>query len=299
MAYNTGGKTNPLKYAMIESNLELYNVILQQVQFFYKALRLHKHEKQQGRNLAIPIPVIIALSLYKQRHGIPTKKAVYMMFQFECSYKTMVVNMNRFSPLAALILMAIMKSNQNFQHIVKHTDSTDLPVCSTRKAKYHKTMKECASWGKTGKGWFYGLKLHITTDLEERLLTLKFTTGNTDDREVFMEMNSDLDGLFIVDAGYISTKMAEDFHVEGKRYVLAKPRANMKKMATWLQTILYDTRMIIELNFRNLKCFYNLVTSMPRSVNGYAGNYIYSLLAYVLSKDLLNVPELVSPDTLG
>ena len=298
MAYNAGINIT-LKYAMIESNLELYNVILQQVQFFYKALCLHKHEKQKGRNLAIPIPEILALSLYKQRHGIPTKKALYMMFQFDCTYKTLVVNMNRFSPFAALILMAIMKSNQNFQHIVKHTDSTDIPVCSNRKAKRHKTMKDCASWGKTGKGWFYGLKLHITTDLEKRLLTLKFSTGSTDDREVFMEMNADLLGLFIVDAGYISAQMAVDFHIEHERYVLAKPRANMKKMATRLQNQLYDTRMIIELNFRSLKCFYNIVTSLPRCVNGYVANYIYSLLAYVLSKDLLTIPELVSPDTLG
>lgn len=271
---------------MIESNLELYNVILQQVQFFYNALRLYKHEKQTGRKLAIPITEIIALSLYKQRYGIQTKKALYETFELSCSYKTLVVNMNRFAHYAALILIVLVKMNRRVQHIVKHTDSTDIPVCTNRKAKSHKTMYSLANWSHTGKGAFYGLKLHITTDLKGKLLALKFTTGATDDRKVFMELNAELYGIFIADAGYLSEKLAREFHCEHKRMLLAKPRKNMKKIATWFQTILYNTRMMIELNFRSLKCFYNLVTSLPRSVDGYLANYIYSLLAYLLTKNL-------------
>jgi len=36
----------------------------------------------------------------------------------------------------------------------------------------------------------------------------------------------------------------------------------MKKLATVFQTNLYNTRMLIELNFRNLKMFYGLETSL-------------------------------------
>ena len=54
----------------------------------------------------------------------------------------------------------------------------------------------------------------------------------------------------------------------------------MKKMMTDWQEKLYQTRMMIELNFRSLKLFYGLVTSLPKSVDGYVANYIYSLLAY-------------------
>ena len=63
---------------------------------------------------------------------------------------------------------------------------------------------------------------------------------------------------------------------------LRSRRKNMKRIATKFQTDLYNTRMLIELNFRNLKVLHGLETSMPRSVDGYFGNYIYSLLAYVL-----------------
>ena len=56
----------------------------------------------------------------------------------------------------------------------------------------------------------------------------------------------------------------------------------MKRIVTAFQNALYDTRMLIELNFRNLKMFYNLESTLPKSIDGYLGNYAYSLLAYVL-----------------
>jgi len=268
---------------MIESNLELYNVIVQQVQFFYNALRLDKHEKQTGRKLAIPIPEIIALSLYKQRYGIQTKKALYETFELRCAYKTFVVNMNRFAYLAALILIVLVKMNRRVQHIVKHTDSTDIPVCTNRKAKCHKTMYSLASWSHTGKGAFYGLKLHITTDLKRRMLAVHFTHGEVHESKVFPHLNHDLLGLFIADAAYVGKKLAREFYIEGKRMLMAAARKSMKKLLTPLQLFLYRTRMLIELNFRSLKMFFGLLTSLPRSVSGYLANYTFSLLAYLIA----------------
>ena len=55
-------------------------------------------------------------------------------------------------------------------------------------------MHALASWSKTSKGWFYGLKLHLTTDYDGRILAMHFTTGNASDRAVLksVKMNSDL-----------------------------------------------------------------------------------------------------------
>ncbi len=54
----------------------------------------------------------------------------------------------------------------------------------------------------------------------------------------------------------------------------------MRKIVTAFQKFLYDTRQRIELDLRNLKMFFGLVTSLPRSATGYFANYIYSILAY-------------------
>jgi hypothetical protein len=125
--------------------------------------------------------------------------------------------------------------------------------------------------------------MHITTDLERRLLAVKFTSGNVHDRQLFMELNKELFGIFVADAAYVSKKLEKDFNIERKRIFFAKPRKNMKRLMTGFQFFLSKTKMLIELNFRNLKMFYGLATSLPRSVNGYLANYIYSLLAYQIA----------------
>lgn len=236
----------------------------------------------KGRKLALPLVDILTLALFKQSAQIATKKKVWEIMKPPCSYKTLVVNINRFSSLALIILFLILQNNRTSSHMVKHIDSTDVPVCSVRKAKYHRTMKDFSMFGKTGKGWFYGLKLHIIADLSEKILSIKFTSGNTNDRSVIINLARDLVGIFIADSGYVSESLEKEFYQEHRRFLFSKPRANMNKLATLIDSALYATRMRIELNFRNLKCFYGLVTSFPRSVMGYLANYTYSLLAYCL-----------------
>ena len=262
-------------------DIQIYNQIVTKVKFFFKQLKL-KLNKSTGRPLSIKPEDTIALSIFKQVNGIPTKKSIWKIFDLKCSYKTLVVNINRLSLYALLILKLILNWNQNHSHLIKHTDSTDIPVCLNKNSQRHKTMQGLASWGHSGKGLYYGLKLHLTSDLERKVLSFSFTPANSSEREQFKKINKDLEGIFVVDAGYISQKLEKEFYQENKRILFAKPRKNMKKIMTEIQSKLYDTRMLIELNFRNLKMFYNLETSLPRSIDGYFGNYIYSLLSYVL-----------------
>src|SRR3989338_13297 len=262
-------------------SIQKYNSIVTKVKFFFKQLKL-KIAKSTGRTLANTPEDTIALSLFKQLQGIKTKKSVWEIFSLKCSYKTLVVNMNRLALYALLILKSILKWNQKNAHLVKHTDSTDIPVCLNKNATHHKTMKLLSSWGHSGKGFYYGLKMSITTDLKRNLLGVRFGSGNSNDREIFKKMNQDMIGIFVADAGYISENLEKEFYIEHKRILFAKPRANMKRITTVFQNALYETRMLIELNFRNLKMFHELVTSLPKSIDGYLGNYVYSLLAYVL-----------------
>lgn len=265
----------------MNTTIQLYNTIVTKVTFFFKQLKINV-AKSTGRTLAITPHHTIALSLFKQSQGIATKKAIWKIFDLKCSYKTLVVNMNRLAFHALVILQAIMRWNQQHAHVVKHTDSTDIPVCLTKNGKYHQTMKGLATWAHGPKGWYYGLKMSITTDLRRQLLAVRFGTGNSNDRETFKKMNQDMMGIFVADAGYLSKDLERAFFIEHQRVLFVKPRANMKRIATEWQIRLYNTRMLIELNFRSLKMFYGLVTSLPRSVDGYLGNYAYSLLAYVL-----------------
>jgi hypothetical protein len=262
--------------------IPFFNKIHQKVKFISNKLNFNKYLPKTGRKLALSLEQYISLSLYKQSNGIPTKISIYKTFNPNCSYKTLVVNMNRFAILALVILKKIMDINIQNSHPVKHTDSTDIPVCLNKNAKSHKVMQLFAKWGHSSKGWYFGLKLHKTDDLLRKLLAFKFTPANTADKNVFLELNKDLSGIFVADAGYTSEQMSQEFYQENKRILFVKPKKNMKKIITDFDYHLYNTRFTIEWSFRNLKMFYNLITSLPRSIDGYLANYIYSLLAYSL-----------------
>lgn len=264
--------------------LKLYNQFKQKVNHIYQQLNLSKYEKTKGRKLAISNTDTIALCLYQHASSRLTKKSIWNDFKdtLKCSYKTLVVNMNRCLGIALVILNKILSLNQEYSHLIKHTDSTDIPVCLNKNARKHKTMNGLSAWGNSGKGSFYGLKLHLTSDLNRKILTIYFTPGNIDDRIGFKKMNKELKGIFVADAGYISKELEQEFFIENERLVLIRPRKNMKKIATMIQRKIYDTRMIIEINFRNLKMLYGLITSLPRSIDGYLSNYTYSILSYVL-----------------
>ena len=114
-------------------------------------------------------------------------------------------------------------------------------------------------------------------------MAVKFTTANASDRDTLLKLNQNLDGLFIADSGYVSEDLQRRFYREGRRLLLTKPYKTMKKLATAFELWLYDTRMLVEINFRVLKEFLGLVTSLPRSVTGYLANYTYALLAYLVA----------------
>lgn len=267
---------------MLKTPIKIYNTLRNVVSKVYHILKLQKHETPKGRKEIIGNIDAVTLALFKQSHGIATKKSVFKIIAPNCSYKTLVVSINRCFEILKKIIGFLAVSNRLNCHVVKHTDSTDIPVCSVRKARSHKTMKRFASWSKSSKGWFYGLKLHLTTDLNGKIVGLHFTTGNASDRETLKIMNKDLRGIFIADAGYLSEKLEKEFFIENERILLTCVRANMKKLANFSDIELLKTRMRIEDNFGNMKQFHNLISTVCRSVQGCFVSYLSSVLSYML-----------------
>ena len=265
------------------TEIQVYDSIRQKVALLSKTLRFNKFQNKLGRKLALSIEDAISLAIFKQKQNIETKKSVWEIFHPPCSYKTLVVSMNRWMKLALTALALMLKVNRQGQHLIKHTDSTDIPVCRNKNARHHQTMRDSSSWGHNGQGYYYGLKLHLTSDLDRNVLAVRFTAANADDRKVCLSLNRDLMGIFVADSGYVSAELEKNFYIEGKRIILIKPKKNQKKIAAAFDTWVYGTRMLIEINFRNLKLFYGLITSLPRSVAGYLANYTYALLAYLIA----------------
>jgi hypothetical protein len=237
-----------------------------------------------GRPLKIKTEDALTLALYQHRSTRATKKSVFDDFKetLRCSYKTLVVSMNRVAILALRVLFILMRLGRKHAHLVKYTDATDIPVCLNKNALSHKTLRGFASWGHSGKGFYFGLKMTLTRDAEGRMLGIRFSQAGANDRTIFEKINAEIDGIIVGDAGYISKELEKKMYREGKRWILIKPTKSMKKLQSAWQYHLYNSRFQIEFDFRNIKLFHGLVTSLPRSVDGYLANYIYSLLSFVL-----------------
>lgn len=238
-----------------------------------------------GRPKKIPDLNALTFALYQHASTRATKKSVWEDFKevLDCSYKTFVVSVNRVAPLCLRMLACILGTNRQASHLVKYTDATDIPVCLMKNADDHQTMKDVAGLGRSSKGWFYGLKMTLTRDDEGRMLAVRFTKPGENDRDIFREINKDIWGIIVADAGYVSRKLEEAMNVEGKRWLLIRPYKTMKKLMTQWQEDLYKGRFKIEFDFRDLKLFHGLVTSLPRSVHGYFANYLFALLSFVIA----------------
>ncbi len=247
--------------------------------------QLFDETPKSGRPRKINNVDALTLALYKQASTRATKKSVYEDFKYvlRCSYKTLVVWMNAIATVSLRLLYLIMQSGRKHQNLIKFTDSTEIPVCLKKNMDSHKTMKELADIGHSTKGWYYGLKMTITRDGDGRLLNVKFTSPKTNDRDIFRSINKDIGGIIVADAGYVSKQLEKDMNVEGKRWILIRAYKSMKKLATEWQLKLYAKRFKIEFDFRDMKLFHGLVTSLPRSVNGYLANYLHALVSFVVA----------------
>jgi hypothetical protein len=258
------------------------------------SLSIPTRNNPKGRKSALNNIEAVTCAVMKQKQGVTTKKALYEMLEPPCAYKTFVETINRVSKILAKIVATVLNMNRVRAHWLKFTDATEIPVCAVKNAKRHKTMATLSTKSKSSKGWFYGLKLHVTADYEDRLLALKFTTAASDDRAVFKEINQELRGTFIVDAGYISKKLSHEFHIENERKVIVATRVNMRTLATTEQVHQLGLRMHIEKHFRVPKVMMNMCDTLCRSVDGYLTQYLSSLVAYMMTprQTLLPLPML-------
>lgn len=263
--------------------LTIYHTLETIVTKIFSTLKLPERDNPKGRKPKLTNLEAVTCVILKQRQNIVTKRSLYEIVEPPLSYNRFVAALNRVGIYLAKIIAAILHRLNKNSHCLKFTDATDIPVCLSKNGGSHRTMKGLAAWSKTGKGWFYGLKFHLTSDVQGRVLALKLTPGNSDDRGIFRQMNDKLRGLFVADAGYVSEQLTRDFFLDGERGLLTAARANMKKLATELGIALVRLRMRVEIHFRVLKGCYGLATSFPRSLDGYLTHYLAAIAAHLLN----------------
>ena len=184
-------------------------------------------------------------------------------------------------------LAYLLEQTFNTNAPIKLIDSTMLPVCSTCRGKAHKVAKGYTAWGKNHQGWWYGFKLHAMCDLDGNLCGILFTPANEADSAQVIKLINDTTKILVGDGGYNARVMREKIWKEYHCLLLAPPHPKQKKKLTSkAQIALLRVREKIECVFDYLKNHLHLVTSFPRSINGYLLNYLRNLLGYQVRKQM-------------
>jgi hypothetical protein len=225
----------------------------------------------------------------------------------ECSYKTyfpglpnyenFVKAANQSFPFTVIFLQYLIELNRRMSRDgLFFLDSTALSVCENWNISTHRVMKRYASRGKTGKGWFYGFKLHGACDKDGNIVGLRFSTGSKQDSQQAEVLIKGLKGLFVGDAGYLLKQEVFVRLFENHQRIMAASRKNMKRLMTEEDAGLLRKRSIIETVWGVLKERYGLVFHLARNITGLFRHYCYSLLSYMLWPFLHSSSSLQLPD---
>jgi hypothetical protein len=241
-----------------------------------------------GRPANLTPSEVLTLALFRFWTTLGNGKAFYAMIdagfrqefpQLPC-YETLLRQINAHGPLGLLLLIALLGRHEGPGTYA--LDATAIPVSHHRRQA--KVVRQWAAWGKdSDRHWFLGFKLHAVCDQRGQLVSLRITPGNTADVTQAEALLSPLRGLVVADAAYISTPLREKLWELGL-LLLTPLRKNMKGLASREQTQQLSGRSIIETVFSVLKDRLGLVTSLPRSLDGYLSHYVFVLLAYQLGR---------------
>lgn len=165
---------------------------------------------------------------------------------------------------------------------LSYVDSTSLAVCHSKRISRNKVFRGIAALGKTTKGWFLGLKLHLIVDEKGELIKVKLTPGNVDDRSVLPKMTKNITGFLFGDKGYISKKLFLSLYKRGLKLVTGIKRSMKNFLLPLNEKIFLRKRSIIETVFDYLKNKLQLEHTRHRSPLNAIIHIISTLISYQL-----------------
>jgi hypothetical protein len=192
------------------------------------------------------------------------------------TYGAFVVHCHRVIPELVRLLGELLVPAE-----IQFVDSTKLPVCRNHRAKDYKTATGLADWGKNWQGFWFGFKLHLAVNGAGQLSGLAFTPGNVYDGQVVTQVVRPETKIVVGDSHY-GDKIAREKLWREHGIIVVAPvhyKQTTRLMAKWQETLL-NWRSKIEATFDLLKEHLPLVSSFPRSVNGYLLHYVRILLGY-------------------
>lgn len=199
-------------------------------------------------------------------------------------------------PRVLVMFVALMSFVLSPRYKMGYIDATSLAVCHKKRISSNKVFKGFASIGKTTKGWFLGMKLHLLINEAGELVNVAITSGNVDDRTPVPTLTKRVVGLLFGDKGYISGSLFKELFDRGLKLVTGIKKNMSNKLMDLREKALLRKRSIIETVFDYLKNKMMLEHTRHRSpINAFV-HIISTLVAYQLkpTKPSITLDNLLS-----
>ena len=242
-------------------------------------------EAKTGRRPALGDNEVLTILIWAGLTESPrTLRAVYNWIVREYAgyfrlpaYKNFVLACHRILPLMAEVLSGLLATKSP----LRFADSTMIAVCRNIRSDRHRVAKDVAKWGKNWQGWHYGFKLHIAIDHQNRLCAAVITGANEHDNQVMGQLVNEHTRVLVGDTHYGGSVQRRKLWQKYGIVIVAPAQIKQKKgLYSQLQLKLLRMRPKVEAVFGLLKQKFSLVSSYPRSVNGYFVHYLRVLLGY-------------------
>ena len=189
-------------------------------------------------------------------------------------------------PKALAVLIGFLNVRKADCSGISFIDSTSLRVCHNMRINSHKVMAGIAQRGKTSTGWFFGFKLHLTTNDKGELLDVCMTPGNIDDRVPVDQLTKKLWGKLFGDRGYISQPLFEKLFGRGLQLITRLKSKMKNRLIPLFDKLLLRKRAIIETIIDQLKNIMQIEHSRHRGVPHYFADILAGLIAYTYQEKL-------------
>lgn len=223
-------------------------------------------------------------------HQSPCKNFKYFYVSYLQLYKaefTRLLSYDRFITLKKRVLCYLVLLLEWYCHQaqatgISYVDATSLAVCHPKRISRNRVFAGVAALGKTTKGWFFGLKLHLVINERGEIQGLKLTRGNVDDRVPMLAITKLVTGLLFGDKGYVKQELFNELSKRGIKLVTGIKKGMKNKLMPLMEKILLRKRSIIETVFSVLKTSFELEHTRHRSIWNAFVHILSTLVAYSL-----------------
>lgn len=271
----------------VTNTKELFEQILKIVSTLYEKIVPNsvKNRKNKG-NAKMTDPEIISIYLLIECKG---KSINFGYSNLKSDHPNLVnyVERSRFNRLVNSLMTVIRairrELNKTEKSKYKIVDSFPLVVNKFGRAHFCKIFKDISSYGycASKKEKYYGMKVHVVTNLNGNPIDYVLTKANVDDRDALFELSDliDIDILF-GDKGYVG-KIDEELKAEKGIKLYALRRENSKNpLPKEFRNLISKLRRRIESTFNQLNECFNIEKVRAKSKLGLQASLEIKLLCF-------------------